>query len=90
VSWAGWNGVLGEADLRHLFNHFGSGDWLSFVSSLASRGLSGVLSSAQLFFAVVALAVVIIVIAVLVALVLLFFAVRVFAVGIVAAFIVLV
>jgi len=90
VGWAGWNGVLGEADLRHLFNHFGSGDWFNFVSSLASRALSGILSSALLFFAVVALAIIIIVTAVLIALVL-FFAVRVvLAVGIVAAFIVLV
>jgi len=91
VSWAGWNGVLREADLSHLFNHFGSGDWFGFVSSLVSRALSGFLSSflsSLLFFAVVALAVIII-IAVFLALVLLF-AVRVFAVRIVAAFIVLV
>jgi len=97
VGWAGWNGVLGEADLGHLFNHFGSGDWFGFVSSLASRALSGILSSSQLFFAVVALAVIIT--AVFLALVL-FFAVRIaaaflvvlvsslFAVRIAAAFIV--
>jgi len=96
VSWASWNGVLGEADLSHLFNHFGSGDWFGFVPSLASRALSGFLSAHLLsllslllsFFAVVALAVIIIIIAVFLALV--FFAVRVFAVGIAAAFVVLV
>jgi len=89
VGWAGWNGVLGEADLSHLFNHFGSGDWFGFVPSLASRVLSGILSSSQLFFAVVGLAVIIIITVVFLALVL--FAIRVvFAVGIVAAFIVLV